>query len=328
MTCGAALTSKATPFLSGVAFFCASFAGNATPPSLSFPVDCRLGETCFIQQYVDHDPSIAARDYTCGPQSYDGHQGTDFRLSDLAALTRNVAVLAAANGIVQATRDGVLDQGIAAMPEGQDCGNGVVIDHGDGWQSQYCQLAQGSIAVTQGQNVQAGARLGVLGLSGRTEFPHLHFTLRHNGTLIDPFNQSAEGHCGLDTAQLWHPALPAPTADVMAAGFSNALPDYDAIRAGRPHLPMATRSASALVVCGFAHSGQIGDRMEFEITGPNGALLHENNVTLERAQAQFFRASGRRAPNGGWGAGRYIGEIRLIREGELISIRQTEIELR
>ena len=211
MTCGAALTSKATPFLSGVVFFCASFAGNATPPSLSFPVDCRLGETCFIQQYVDHDPSIAARDYTCGPQSYDGHQGTDFRLSDLAALTRNVAVLAAADGIVQATRDGVLDQGIAAMPEGQDCGNGVVIDHGDGWQSQYCQLAQGSIAVTQGQNVQAGARLGVLGLSGRTEFPHLHFTLRHNGTLIDPFNQSAEGHCGLDTAQLWHPALPAPT---------------------------------------------------------------------------------------------------------------------
>jgi hypothetical protein len=68
--------------------------------------------------------------------------------------------------------------------------------------------------------------------------------------------------------------------------------------------------------------------MEFEITGPNGALLHENNATLERAQAQFFRASGRRAPNGGWGAERYIGEIRLIREGELISISQTEIELR
>jgi len=165
---------------------------------------------------------------------------------------------------------------------------------------------QGSIAVTQGQNVQAGARLGVIGLSGRTEFPHLHFTLRHNCTVIDPFNQSAQGRCGLGTAQLWHPALPAPTANVMAAGFSDAMPDYDAIRAGRAHLPMATRTASALVVWGFAHSGQIGDRMEFEITGPNGALLHENRVTLERAQAQFFRASGRRASSRGRDSGRYI----------------------
>lgn len=35
--------------------------------SLTFPVDCTLTETCFIQQYVDHDAGPQARDFTCGP---------------------------------------------------------------------------------------------------------------------------------------------------------------------------------------------------------------------------------------------------------------------
>jgi hypothetical protein len=34
--------------------------------SLAFPVDCDLGETCHIQQTVDHDPSEGASDFTCG----------------------------------------------------------------------------------------------------------------------------------------------------------------------------------------------------------------------------------------------------------------------
>lgn len=328
MTRSAWLKSKAIPFMSGVAFWCAPLMAPANPPELGLPLDCRLGEDCFIQQYVDHDPSTGARDYTCGPQSYDGHQGTDFRLADLAALSRDVAVLAAAEGVVRATRDGVLDQGIHAMPEGQDCGNGVVIDHTDGWQSQYCHLAQGSIAVTQGQSVEAGAQLGVVGLSGRTEFPHLHFTLRHNGVVIDPFNQSAEGRCGLTTAQLWQPPLPEPTAQIMRTGFANAVPDYETIKAGRAHLPMSTRSAAALVVWGFAHGGQAGDVMQIRINAPDGDLIHDHAVTIERNQAQFFRASGLRAPPGGWVSGRYVGDIRLIREGSVLSMGQTEIELR
>ena len=32
---------------------------------LALPVDCRLGETCFIQHYPDHDPGPAAQDFAC-----------------------------------------------------------------------------------------------------------------------------------------------------------------------------------------------------------------------------------------------------------------------
>ena len=46
-------------------------------PALLFPVDCTLGETCFLQQFVDRDPGPGARAFDCGPQSYDGHTGTE-----------------------------------------------------------------------------------------------------------------------------------------------------------------------------------------------------------------------------------------------------------
>ena len=63
--------------------------------SLAFPLDCTLGDTCFIQQFVDQDPSPAARDFTCGSLTYDGHKGTDIALVDLADQAKGVNVLAA-----------------------------------------------------------------------------------------------------------------------------------------------------------------------------------------------------------------------------------------
>ena len=30
---------------------------------------------------------------------------------------------------------------------GRNCGNGVTLDHGDGWQTQYCHMRRGSVAV-------------------------------------------------------------------------------------------------------------------------------------------------------------------------------------
>ena len=68
------------------------------PPVFSLPLACTLGQTCEVQHYVDRDPGPGVRDYRCGPQSYQGHDGIDFRLPDMAAQRRGVDVLAAAAG--------------------------------------------------------------------------------------------------------------------------------------------------------------------------------------------------------------------------------------
>ena len=83
-------------------------------PVLAFPLACEPGRTCEVQHYVDRDPGPGTRDYRCGPQTYEKHNGIDIRLLDMAAARRGVAVLAAAAGKVTRLRDGVADISIRA----------------------------------------------------------------------------------------------------------------------------------------------------------------------------------------------------------------------
>lgn len=159
-------------------------------PSLDIPVRCRIGQDCFVQNYVDTDPGPGARDFACGRLTYDGHKGTDFRVPDLAAMRRGVAVVAAAPGTVARVRDGVEDVSIrqsGGPPAGREAGNAVVVDHGNGWETQYSHLRRGSVQVRPGDRVLPGTPLGLIGLSGNTEFPHVDFAVRHQGRVVDPY---------------------------------------------------------------------------------------------------------------------------------------------
>ena len=154
---------------------CISQAAGVQGFELSFPVDCALDRSCYIQQYVDHDISAGASDFTCSGLSYDGHKGTDFALITLRQMEDGVNVLSAAQGRVAGLRDGMKDQILSSKNrsniQGKDCGNRVVITHENAWTTQYCNMKQDSIRVQIGQRVAAGEILGQIGLSGRTEFP-------------------------------------------------------------------------------------------------------------------------------------------------------------
>ncbi len=80
------------------------------------------------------------------------------------------------------------------------CGNSVTIKSGK-WEHAYCHLdghietsdkgyylidRSGGIQIGQGQEVPVGARIGRVGMTGRTTGPHLHWVLRHNGSYVDP----------------------------------------------------------------------------------------------------------------------------------------------
>lgn len=128
-------------------------AGSASALELSLPVDCEMGKRCYIQSHVDRDPGPGFADFTCGSLSYDGHKGVDFRVATFEEMEKGVDIIAAAPGKVRATRDGVDDRGAKFFPKGKDCGNAVVITHDDGWETQYCHLAKGSVAVISGDVV-------------------------------------------------------------------------------------------------------------------------------------------------------------------------------
>jgi len=295
----------------------------ADDPVLSLPIDCTLGETCYIQNQVDRDPGSGFRDYTCGALGYDGHKGTDFGLPTMADMRRGVDVLAAAPGIVRGLRDGVPDVGPTDATKGQECGNGVVLRHDDGWETQYCHMKSGSIRVEKGQRVERGGILGQVGKSGKAEFPHVHMSVRNNGIPVDPFDVSAFPSCGESGKSLWQDTPAYTPGGLLGAGFSPGIPDYAAVKDGGAAQQELAPDAGGLVLYGYGFAGEKGDILQIEIDGPQGAFLSQS-VTLEKSQALFFRASGKRRRADRWPAGDYSGTVTLMRDGREIGQRSAE----
>jgi hypothetical protein len=89
-------------------------------------------------------------------------------------------VLAAAAGTVVAVRDDVADnvppRGAARSARGDERGNFVVEDVGDGF-AVYAGLRHASVRVRPGQRVRRGQLLGAVGNSGKSDQPRLRFRL-------------------------------------------------------------------------------------------------------------------------------------------------------
>lgn len=292
------------------------------------PVDCTLGETCFIQHLPDHDPGPGAQDFACGSLTYDGHDGTDFALPSLAAMQAGVMVLAAAPGTVRGMRDGMQDVRVndpGALPvAGRECGNGLVLAHEGGWETQYCHMKLGSIRVKAGDQVAAGAALGEIGLSGMTEFPHLHLTLRRNGAEVDPFAPETQATCGAKQPNLWQSDLALQPGGIISGGFATEVPEFDALKRGQITPPDA--ASPGFVFWAYLFGTRAGDRLELRLTGPDGVIA-ENTTTLDRTQAQSFRALGKRLRAAQWPSGPYLGEAILYRGDAVIDRHRAEMIL-
>jgi murein DD-endopeptidase MepM/ murein hydrolase activator NlpD len=89
---------------------------------------------------------------------------------------------------------------VAQVSDGTSCGTYIVIQSGE-WQHIYCHMKghvesssggrylidrEGGIQIWEGEQVPAGARIGRVGMTGRTTGPHLHWGLKYAGKYIDP----------------------------------------------------------------------------------------------------------------------------------------------
>ncbi len=333
---GRANRSIVRAVVAGVTIAVASLAtstGEADGPPLSLPVRCTIGETCFVQTYVDHDPGPGRLDFQCGRLSYDGHDGTDIRLADLVAMRRGVAVVAAAAGVVRRTRDGMADVSVDEIGSpalaGRLAGNGVVIAHGNGWETQYSHLRRGSVRVRPTDRVAAGDELGLIGLSGNTVYPHVEFTVRRDGRAVDPFVGPILGYlCGDRRQPLWHPdaerRLAYRASGILSAGFAMGRPDAKEARNGDYAVSALPADMPALVFWIDMFGAMAGDLEQFTLTMADGRVLHHGQTSLKASNVSWFSYSGRRRPAGGWPPGPVTGTYRLIRAGEtLLSAEQT-----
>ncbi len=291
---------------------------------LSWPVACNIGRTCFVQNFFDHDSSEGVRDFACGARTYNGHDGTDIRLLDAQAEQAGVQVLAAAPGLVLRTRDGISDISIRitgkAAVAGKECGNGLVIDHGQGWSTQYCHMQKGSLVVSPGQVVKAGEPLGKVGLSGETEVPHLHLTVRHNDVAVDPFSDGpSPGTCSQGRS-LWSKAVSDSfhyvEREVINFGFAGAPVTMESVESGLAREQEPRARSEVLVAYVRAIGLKQGDEQDLSVQYPDGSVLAAYRAPpLQTNKAEFFVTAGLRRNNRDWPPGTYTTTFHVSNNG-------------
>lgn len=309
--------------------------GAATAFELELPIRCTPGADCEIQNFFDHDPGPGWQDYACGRLSYDGHDGTDFRLLSLARMAQGVEVLAAAAGVVVASRDGEADLSIRDRPLPANtrklAGNGVRIDHGGGWITQYSHLRRGSVRVRRGQSVAAGEPLGWVGLSGQTEFPHLHFSVEAEGRRVDPFAPAGRPACDTRTPGLWSAAARAAlvyrASGVLLGGFADRVLSERELQGGEAFQSQLSAAAPAIVFQLEAFGLRRGDLELMSIRDGSGAVLVEGRQTLSRDQAVRRAYLGQRRPATGWPVGIYVAEYQLRRGAQVAATVRRELRV-
>jgi hypothetical protein len=181
----------------------------------------------FITSYLDHEYPLLGTRFIEPPETqtttynflgkkesepnlfYSSHNGTDFKLP-------------------YGTNILSVDDGIARYSFCTDCGHTIVVDHTNGYQTQYMHLQAEGLITTQEQiPVTKGQIIGKVGTTGRTTGPHLHFMTTkdrdNNNTFADDFpwgisdpfgwqcdltndpwtQYSIQGQSGIESVYLW-----------------------------------------------------------------------------------------------------------------------------
>lgn len=132
------------------------------------------------------------------PHCYDGHKGTDFMLlGGFSTMDKGSAeVVAAEAGVVTRVVDGNYDRCRVSYWRGKVTCHGhpmksnyVEIKHADGKFTRYLHLKKNSTLVKVGDQVRCGQTIGLVGSSGWSSAPHLHFEVRNaKGVARDPYS--------------------------------------------------------------------------------------------------------------------------------------------
>jgi murein DD-endopeptidase MepM/ murein hydrolase activator NlpD len=157
-----------------------------------------------IAAYVDQDTTTGTfHDFNCGTNTYDGHRGTDISTwpFNFYKMDNNlVEVIAAAPGIIIDKHDGEFDRNCSSNSL---TANYVIIQHADGSCALYWHMKKDYVtSVSVGQTVSTGDYLGIVGSSGSSSGPHLHFEIWNGitvSTRVDPYF----GACNTLNAASW-----------------------------------------------------------------------------------------------------------------------------
>lgn len=285
-------------------------------PLFIWPVQKAAGVTYndvwSISNYVDHNSAYPnqLQDYNCGTKTYDtssgyNHQGIDiftwpftWKMVD----DNSVEIIAAAPGQIIAKGDGQFDR---------SCGfnnnpwNAVYVRHGDGSVAWYGHMKNGSLTTKNvGDFVNLGEYLGIVGSSGNSTGPHLHFEVYQNDTytnLIDPYT----GACNsLNVDTWWQTQKPYTNPNINAVLTHSAPPVFPTCPNSETTNTSNTFDASATIYFAIYMRDQAnGTSINLKIIRPDNSVLYNWNYNFTANYAAsywYWYYSGVYNMNGQW----------------------------
>ncbi len=256
--------------------------GAPTPPAFEWPLRVRDGfpyPSYFgVSNFVDLDAAYPDQllDYNCGARTYDlavgyNHAGTDFFLWPFAwskMFAEDVEIVAAAPGIIVAKDDGHFDRNCAFN---SDPWNAVYVQHDDGSTAWYGHMKLGSTTSKEiGAAVAVGERLGLVGSSGSSTTPHLHFEVHDAANqIIDPF----AGDCRAG-ASFWAEQPPYYDSTLNQISTHAAGPVTDSCNTDEPsHQRDHFDPGETVYFATFYHDQLAGQITEHDVRRPDGTLF-------------------------------------------------------
>tara|TARA_Y100000588_G_C13678561_1_gene679361 strand:- start:29 stop:622 length:594 start_codon:yes stop_codon:yes gene_type:complete len=191
-------------------------------------------------------------------------------------------------------------------------------------------MKRSSIAVEPKQTVKAGQKLGYVGLSGLTEFPHVHFQVQFGERVVDPF-VGLETHtgCGVGNKSLWRPEALAKLAYrptiLLRSGFSTRPMTRAALQYGLYGRNVLSRKRGSLHFGVFVAGLYPGDRFNLQIFDNDGKRIRNGSSTMNKHAAVQFRSLAHQQAKP-LAAGQYRARFTLFRTKEKDTKRVIAIE--
>lgn len=271
-------------------------------PLFIWPVQQAAGfnynNTWSISGYVDHNSAYPNQltDYNCGTRTYDdaagyNHQGVDIYLWPFTWKQMDdgqTEIIAAAPGQIIAKGDGRFDR---SCNFNSNVWNAVYIQHSDGSIAWYGHMKNGSVTTKNvGEMVVLGEVIGLVGSSGNSTGPHLHFEVHTNSTytqLVDPFM----GACNdMNSTSWWQTQIPYNDSGISAMLTHDNAPDIfpPCPTTETPNISDDFNTDDTIYFAAYFKDQVVGDNIHLSIIKPDNSFLYDWDITVETTSSSWY----------------------------------------
>ena len=283
--------------------------------SLAWPLRKAAGVSDFnieaISNYVDQNPAFPNQvlDWNCGNRTYDQSSGYNHAGIDMFTWPfswkkmdfNEVEIIAAAPGTIVLKSDGNFDRNCAFNNSNW---NAVYVRHADNSVAWYGHMKNGSLTTKAvGDTVVAGERLGVVGSSGNSTGPHLHFELYNAANqLQDPF----QGTCNtLNNFSYWANQEPYRVSHVNKLLTQSGAPNFGTCPAQEiTNEKNVFRAGDTIYTASYFRDQQLSQLTQYSLIRPDGSVqqawTHNSPDTYAASYWYWTWVLPTNAPSGSW----------------------------